>query len=142
MATLTVLSGPKSGTVAELPEGDFTIGRRDSCALPLPAEAVSSLHCTVLRRAGRWIVQDNGSTNGTALNGMRVREARLRHGDRIRLGNVELAFEDPDAPDAAEGAQAFSQRNSRAWVALAVGSAVATAAAAGLAWFLWRLFFH
>ena len=44
-------------------------------------------------RARNWTIVDLGSTNGTRVNGNAVKSARLRSGDRIRLGEVELVFE-------------------------------------------------
>ena len=54
---------------------------------------VSRRHAEIkLEGGGYWIV-DLGSTNGVEVNGRRVDRAKLDEGDRIVLGQTELAFE-------------------------------------------------
>jgi hypothetical protein len=71
------------------------LGRRPECDLPVLDPAVSRRHASLYRRAGGWYLVDHGSTNGTFVNGRRVRgPARLANGDEIQLGRrVRLRFE-------------------------------------------------
>lgn len=58
----------------------------------------SSREHAVIRREGRRsILEDHGSTNGTYLNGERLQHpVQLRDGDRIRIGEIEFVFHDPE----------------------------------------------
>jgi len=71
-----------------------TIGRSRSCDVVLEDANVSRQHAELRPRGGGWTVADLGSTNGVAVNGMRIDAARaLKAGDRIELGTTVLTFE-------------------------------------------------
>src|SRR5690606_14657626 len=53
---------------------------------------VSRWHCTISRKAGRYVVQDRGSRTGTLVNGSRAEAAELAYGDRIQLGQTVVLF--------------------------------------------------
>jgi hypothetical protein len=87
----------------------FTVGRGRSNDLKLPADGkLSRHHCTILLSPdGRYRVEDNDSSNGTAVNGEPILERELRHGDRIEIGDSVLHFRlgsasDPAAQEAPE----------------------------------------
>lgn len=75
------------------------LGRLDLCSLVLSYPDVSRWHCSLFRRDGRWIIEDNHSSNGTFLNGERIRTERsVRNGDVILLGrSVSLRFSEVSA---------------------------------------------
>jgi hypothetical protein len=77
-----------------LPSGTqdrFTIGRDAACDLVLRDMTVSRSHAGLRREAGRWLLSDAGSTNGTRLNGWRVTEpVPLQAGDRISFGSMTM----------------------------------------------------
>jgi hypothetical protein len=76
----------------------FTIGRHQGCDLHIGDMTVSRLHARLARNAGGWLLTDLGSTNGTRLNGWRVREEAVpvRAGDQIRFGSAEFFIVQPD----------------------------------------------
>jgi hypothetical protein len=76
----------------------FTIGRHQGCDLHIADMTVSRLHARLARNAGGWLLTDLGSTNGTRLNGWRVREEAVpvRAGDQIRFGSAEFFIVQPD----------------------------------------------
>jgi hypothetical protein len=77
-----------------LPSGtqdSFTIGRDAACDLVLCDMTVSRSHAGLHREAGRWLLSDAGSTNGTRLNGWRVTgPVPLRAGDKISFGSMTM----------------------------------------------------
>lgn len=67
----------------------FIIGRDQECHLRLKSAHVSKTHASIERRGGLFFLKDLGSTNGTMLNGRRIRnrDAEIRPGDRIAIGD-------------------------------------------------------
>jgi DNA-binding response OmpR family regulator len=71
------------------------IGRRKDADVVLDDEFTSRTHAAVERRGSRYILCDEGSTNGTFVGDEAVRgERQLRHGDAIRVGETVLTFEE------------------------------------------------
>ena len=85
---LVFLSGSKSDTEFELAEQSITIGRNPGRTIVFAPdeELVSTNHATIRYEAGRYILRDEGSLNGTFINGAKVAEQELHHGDMIDLG--------------------------------------------------------
>ncbi|MCK4872129.1 MAG: Flp pilus assembly complex ATPase component TadA [Phycisphaerales bacterium] len=80
-------------------QGDrVTIGRHPDNMIVIRDERSSRFQCVVERRGSRFVLRDQGSRNGTKLNGDRITDADLQHGDVIRIGSTELTFIDPDGP--------------------------------------------
>jgi pSer/pThr/pTyr-binding forkhead associated (FHA) protein len=67
-----------------------TIGRATRADFVVDAALVSRLHCQLSASAGEIEAVDLASTNGTYVNGERVDRGRLKHGDKLRVGAVEL----------------------------------------------------
>ena len=74
------------------------VGRGPECELCLDHPTVSTRHCDLILTASGVDVRDGGSTNGTFINGVPVREARLESGQTLRVGDIELGVESTDAP--------------------------------------------
>jgi pSer/pThr/pTyr-binding forkhead associated (FHA) protein len=70
-----------------------TIGRLPECAVVLDDPNVSRRHAQVRREGDAIFVVDLGSTNGTRVNGVTVREHRLVPGDVISVGTTSLRFD-------------------------------------------------
>ncbi|MBM3323761.1 ATP-binding cassette domain-containing protein, partial [candidate division WOR-3 bacterium] len=79
--------------VVKMPGDVLTIGRAPDNDLVLDFSQVSRHHCRIMRRDDGTHILDLNSTNGTFVNGHRVKEARLVIGDRINLGSYTLCFE-------------------------------------------------
>jgi len=74
-----------------LPAGSVkTIGRSAGAEFIVEAALVSRLHCQITATAETLSVKDLGSTNGTFVNGKRVKTAELREGDTLSVGRLEL----------------------------------------------------
>ncbi len=72
--------------------GSYRIGRTTGVDLALPKDKiVSGQHCQIeLTEDGVWI-RDHSSHNGTFVNGQRVQEAQLTHGDTLLVGRSAIA---------------------------------------------------
>ncbi len=93
---LTVVAGPHMGTSFSLVPGmPLIMGRDPANAIGLPGDTKASrAHARVLQEGGgTWVVEDNGSTNGTFVNGQRVTRLELAPGDTILIGATALRFE-------------------------------------------------
>ncbi|MFZ5580336.1 MAG: FHA domain-containing protein [Pseudomonadota bacterium] len=75
-----------------LRHGRTTIGRREDNDIVLPDGSVSSQHAWILNENGLCRVMNILSTNGTFINDIKVHEAPLNEGDRIRFGQAEFLF--------------------------------------------------
>ena len=87
------LTGARLPEPIELPEPPdepdaraLVIGRSIACDLTLSDPTVSRWHAELVREGERWVVRDMGSTNGTRVNGWRVRRAVIEPGDVLALG--------------------------------------------------------
>ena len=73
-----------------LDAGPTTIGRSSGCEVVLADAHVSRQHARLEVRGGVVVLTDLGSTNGTRVNGHRVREVVLGVGDRIEVGQTAI----------------------------------------------------
>ena len=74
-----------------------TVGRALSNDIVITSRRVSREHARIRRDGWRRILEDSGSTNGTFLNGERLLSPTLlQDGDRMKVGDVELIYHDPD----------------------------------------------
>ncbi len=100
----TIVAGDQRVAVAALP---FVIGRKKSCGLSLDHADVSNEHCMIVEDGGALHLVDLGSTNGTLVDGERLRgRTALRRGAVITLGpSLQLRVEATGAarPARAEG---------------------------------------
>jgi pSer/pThr/pTyr-binding forkhead associated (FHA) protein len=70
----------------------FAIGRHNSNDLVIDNLGVSRKHAVIHRRAGKFILEDQSSVNGTFVNSQRVQEKELELGDEIVIGKHALRF--------------------------------------------------
>jgi len=77
--------------------GSLTIGRSPDCDITIDDTQASRRHCSVVKLQSGYEVADLGSTNGTLVNSTLVKKQRLKHGDVIRIGAVEIVYDDPSA---------------------------------------------
>jgi hypothetical protein len=80
----------------EFPRGTgdaFSIGRHGSCDLVIADMTVSRVHARLERAPDGWLLTDLSSTNGTRVNGWRVRgQIRVRAGDLVSFGDVRYSL--------------------------------------------------
>ena len=77
-----------------LPGTSFLLGRDDGCDIPIRDRSVSRQHARLERGKTGFVLTDLGSTYGTYVGGMRVRNVVLKSGDQIKLGKVAMEFKD------------------------------------------------
>src|SRR5260370_26102432 len=89
---LLALEGPLKDSTITLPEGEITLGRDPTNAVPLNDPSVSRKHCLFRREEERLQVRDLESRNGTVVNGTAVKEQWRRHGDAIVVSHSRFFF--------------------------------------------------
>jgi len=102
-ASAVVEAGPTWGAEAcalvaddreyTLPEGTNLIGRGPECAVRLPSSQVSRVHAKLALSGGSATLEDQGSKNGTWINGARITgAAAVTDGDEVLFGTYRLVF--------------------------------------------------
>lgn len=75
--------------------GAFTIGRSDGCNITCNHETVSETHCSFAAFGSIWAIKDEGSKNGTFVNGRKMKvneQSPLKFGTKIMLGSAQFLF--------------------------------------------------
>ena len=100
-AELKVTGGKHAGQVIPLTRHRFIIGRGEDCQLRPASEQVSRHHCAFTVDDFTVRLRDLGSTNGTFLNGERIRgEVMLKSGDHVRVGSLNFEVVIPSGEEA------------------------------------------
>ena len=93
-----LLSGQRRGQSFDLVKDEYTIGRTGDCDICIPDLTVSSAHATLVKTDdGAYEARDEGSPNGTRINGARIDQAgqRLAHNDILQVDDVEMLYHCP-----------------------------------------------
>lgn len=91
--TMTVLVGAEIGATFAISSQAVLIGRNPRAHVPLESDGVSRNHARILHRGDDYEIEDTGSTNGTYVDGLRIRgRMQLRDGARIQIGDTLLRF--------------------------------------------------
>lgn len=91
---LVGIAGPVQGETFLLGE-PFSVGRDDGNSLALMQDTtLSRHHARVEKKNGKWVVTDDGSSNGTFVNNQRISGSTFLHpGDEIQTGSARFRFE-------------------------------------------------
>ena len=88
---MLVIQGRPRGKRLRFPPGEFIFGRGPECHVRPDGPSVSRQHCLLRVGIDGVHIRDLGSTNGTLVNGSRVREELpLKDGDLLQLGPLVL----------------------------------------------------
>ncbi len=91
-ARFVVNKGRDEGKEMVLQTPLVTIGTMPDSSLVLTDPTVSRRHASVEETSNGYVLRDLDSTNGTFLDGVRVREGYIQAGSLIRLGQTEMVF--------------------------------------------------
>lgn len=96
--SIEVLNGAMIGKKTFITEDtlELTIGRDPLTDFPIEEHVISRQHARIVLRGQELFIFDLDSKNGTFVNGQRIKEQRLRDGDRIALGTIILLFRNPN----------------------------------------------
>lgn len=81
---------------------EITVGRDSSNAVQISSKMASRKHCRIERMPMGCKLVDLSSQNGTSVNGERITQKKLREGDRIEIGQVQIYFQEAPAEILAE----------------------------------------
>jgi pSer/pThr/pTyr-binding forkhead associated (FHA) protein len=97
LANFLVRTGTLKGTRLLVKTPIVNIGRADYNDLIIPDESISTSHAKLQRREGVWVLVDLESTNGTFVDGERIKaDAPIAPGTMVRFGDIQLVFEPTD----------------------------------------------
>src|SRR5262245_52138646 len=98
----------EGGTSIEIAKDLVLVGRKEDCDLRLDHKSISKLHCDLAKTDGLLLLRDLGSTNGTRVNGQRVRRAALLPNDQLHIASLRFTVQvgpDEDSPSPDEFTQ-------------------------------------
>lgn len=93
MAQLIVVQGDQIGHRFELTTDNTLLGREASCQVCIRDTEISRRHLEIKKVGNQFKLIDLGSSNGTLVNGIAIRETWLRRGDRIQVGQTVMLFQ-------------------------------------------------
>lgn len=104
LAKLVINNGGFEGMVYRVANAETLIGRNPTTDITLLDDGISREHALILwePEAGEYCVEDLQSTNGTKVNGKRVRSATLESGDEIQIGHTRFTFYEGTSAEAIE----------------------------------------
>jgi Inner membrane component of T3SS, cytoplasmic domain len=102
LASLALMAGPRYGEELPVPSPVVTLGRAAGCDVVIDDDSVSAQHARLEYDLGAWRITDLQSTNGTAVEGVRLAPdvpTPLPYGATVRLGGVQLQFREAEGAD-------------------------------------------
>src|SRR3954453_5415175 len=78
------------GPPVELVRDMSIVGRKEDCDVRLDHKSVSKIHCVLVKTDGLLVLRDLGSTNGTRVNGTRVRRGAVLPNDKVSFANYHF----------------------------------------------------
>ena len=85
MWTIRFLSGSLAGQEMYLQEGEYILGRAEECQITIPDQGISKKHLQIDVSEDGIFIEDLGSSNGTFVNGVQIKESEIKAQDKISL---------------------------------------------------------
>src|SRR5215831_8612564 len=105
---LRFISGKyQGGEFPIVPEKQIVVGRSSDLDMVLVEDMVSRKHARIAMQQDQIWIEDLGSTNGTFVNGEKIKRARLKEGDRVLIGTSILKLIAGDGPKDGDAKQAL-----------------------------------
>ena len=100
-AVLVICNGGFEGMRYGLQSEETIIGRNPTTDITLLDESISREHAIVSmdEASGEYMLEDLQSTNGSKVNGKRIRSSQLAHGDEVEIGHTKFKFFLNDSPE-------------------------------------------
>jgi pSer/pThr/pTyr-binding forkhead associated (FHA) protein len=107
MASLTITKGPEGqiGKHFVVKHRPLAGGRHPSQEIQLLDPEVSRRHFLIRVEGDEHVISESQAANGVYVNGQRVKEHRLQHGDQIRVGATVLVYSQRDEADRTDEVQ-------------------------------------
>lgn len=88
----------EDGNTAEyiFDQPSVTLGAMDDNDLVIDDDTISRYHCRIFQDEDSYLIEDMGSTNGSFVNRVRIKEAYLKPGCTVSIGKSDLRFESLD----------------------------------------------
>jgi pSer/pThr/pTyr-binding forkhead associated (FHA) protein len=90
---LIIVKGPGAGKKLPLVPVTMTVGREHDNNIELKDEEVARYHARISYQSGHYVLEDLESSAGTWVNGEKVSEVALKHGDKIKVGATEMMID-------------------------------------------------
>ncbi|MBI4866520.1 MAG: sigma 54-dependent Fis family transcriptional regulator [Candidatus Wallbacteria bacterium] len=90
---VSVLAGADCGRRFDLPAATLRLGSGPENDVVLTDRTVSRHHARLVREGADWLIVDQQSSNGTFVDGVRIRESYVRSGSQVRLGETVLEIQ-------------------------------------------------
>lgn len=88
MLAIRILNGPQAGQIYIIKNGRNRLGRSTDMDFQIQSAGISKDHFEIQMQGDRCLLTDNGSSNGTYLNGVRIKNASLKIGDKLAAHNI------------------------------------------------------
>jgi diguanylate cyclase (GGDEF)-like protein len=95
---IDILGGPAMGQQIILGEGDTVWGRNQDADIPIDDEAISRYHFKIKVKDKVAVIEDLNSTNGTFVNGERIKQHVLQNNDKVQISSatvLRFSYVDP-----------------------------------------------
>src|SRR5579871_6881188 len=106
-AQLVPLDG---GKPVDVTKDMILVGRKDDCDLFLDHKSISKMHCVIVKTDGLLLIRDLGSTNGTRVNGLRIRRAALLPNDQLSIAGFKFRVHFGPSPAPGQADNGMTQR--------------------------------
>jgi transcriptional regulator with PAS, ATPase and Fis domain len=114
---LVVVDGPSRGSAVSVTTGGARVGAAPGNDLTLADPTVSRVHCEITQKGDALVLRDLGSTNGTWVEGVRLRDGDVPPGAIVRVGSSAFRVDVGEEP-------AFVELSSRASFGELVGASL------------------